>query len=202
MEQRKFKLNRIAAAVMIAMASAAAIDQALAGVGSIAYSDASGGAMTINTYYANSELPRTVVNPTTGAVISASGGIRKFIDTLPGIPGVTPVGANNLGNYLPLAVADKATYPGSDYYELGIVEYTQKMHSDLPKATRLRGYVQLETARNAATSKHIALKYPNGSAILDAKGAQIYAYDTPHYLGPVIAGTKDALRATRQTLRR
>ena len=28
-------------------------------------------------------------------------------------------------------------------YEIGIVEYAEKMHSDLPKATRLRGYRDL-----------------------------------------------------------
>jgi hypothetical protein len=70
-----------------------------------------------------------------------SGGIRKFVDTLFGL---TEGGANNLGQYIPLAVADTTTYPGSDYYEIAVVEYEEKMHSDLPP-TRLRGYVQLET---------------------------------------------------------
>ena len=63
------------------------------------------------------------------------------------------------------------------------------MHSDLPKATHLRGYVQLETADNSATSKHIALTYPDGTAILDANGAQVYAYDNPHHFGPIIHAT-------------
>lgn len=190
MKKCKFTLSPIALAVMLAIASPAAVNLAQAGAGSINYTDAYGGAMTINTFYANSELPKVVTDPATGAVVSATGGLRKFVDTLPGIPGVTPVGANNLGNYLPLAVADKTTYPGDDYYELGIVEYTQKMHSDLPKATRLRGYVQLETPANTATSKHIALTYPDGTPILDAAGKQVIAYDTPHYLGPIIAATK------------
>ena len=189
MEQHKFRLNPIAMAVMIVIASAAAINPAHAGTGSITYTDAAGAAMTINTYYANSELPK--VTTSAGVVTGATGGLRKFVDTLPGIPGVTPVGASSLGSYLPLAVADKTTYPGSDYYELGIVEYTQKMHSDLPKATRLRGYVQLETPANFGTSKHIALTYPNGTPILDAAGKQIIACDTPNYLGPIIAATKN-----------
>jgi len=77
-----------------------------------------------------------------------------------------------------------------DYYEIAAVEFNEKMHSDLPKATHLRGYVQLETAGNAATSKHIALTYPNGSPILDSKGVQVYAYDNPHHLGPLISSTK------------
>jgi FtsP/CotA-like multicopper oxidase with cupredoxin domain len=53
-------------------------------------------------------------------------GIRKFVDPLPSLPVATP---------------DTNAYPGSDYYEIELGEYTQKMHSDLP-ATRLRGYRQ------------------------------------------------------------
>ena len=62
--------------------------------------------------------------------------LKKFVDTLPGLNT-----ANNLGNSIPVAVPDTITYPGSDYYELSVVEFTQKLHSDLP-ATTLRGYVQ------------------------------------------------------------
>lgn len=73
--------------------------------------------------------------PGTGATASAvlappgvfTGGIRKFMDLLPS---------------LPIAVADTTTFPGSDYYVIALVEYTQKMHTDLPP-TKLRGYVQL-----------------------------------------------------------
>jgi FtsP/CotA-like multicopper oxidase with cupredoxin domain len=58
-----------------------------------------------------------------------TGGIRKFVDELPTIPAAVP---------------DISTYTGSDFYRIGLVEYTQKMHSDLPAAgTKLRGYVQL-----------------------------------------------------------
>ena len=80
--------------------------------------------------------------------------MKKFVDLLPGIPGVssftTPAngygadGSNNLGQYIPLAVKDTASFPGSDYYEIAVVEYTERMHSALPP-TRLRGYVQLST---------------------------------------------------------
>jgi len=65
--------------------------------------------------------------------------IRKFVDRL---PGVGAPGANGLGQYIPVAVPDTVTYPGSDYYELAVREYSEKLHSDLPP-TRLRGYVQL-----------------------------------------------------------
>ncbi len=115
-------------------------------------------------------------------------GIRKFVDSLPGL---TPAGINDLGQYIPVAIADTSAYPGSDYYEIALIQYTQKLHADLP-ATTLRGYVQLETTFNAGTSKHIALHYPNGTPILDSHSNQVYAYDNPQYLGPVIvAGSYD-----------
>lgn len=113
--------------------------------------------------------------------------LKKFVDSLPGLGSAN---ANNLGQYIPVAVADKASYPGSDYYEIALVQYTEKMHTDLP-ATTLRGYVQLETPVNAGSSKHVALKYPNGSPILDLNGKQVFAYDVPHYLGPTISAMKN-----------
>ena len=130
--------------------------------------------------YANSPLP--TVNPATGAV---SGGIRKFVDSLPGLG---PAGANNLGQYIPIAVADTTTYIGSDYYEIGLVEYTEKMHSNL-NMTTLRGYVQLSTAK--VPGKHIPLKYLNGTNIINATGGQVFAVDNPHYLGPLVIANKD-----------
>jgi len=87
--------------------------------------------------------------------------LAKFVDTLPGL---TAANSNNLGQYLPVAVADTTTFPGSDYYIIKLVEYSKKMHSDL-NPTKLRGYVQLNAA-----------------------GAQV---DPPNYLGPVIVATKD-----------
>ena len=87
--------------------------------------------------WANSPLP--TVDPTTGV---ATGGIRKFVDSLPGLGAA---GANNLGQYIPVAVPDTTTYPGSDYYEIELGQYTEKMHSDLPPTT-LRGYRQTNTA--------------------------------------------------------
>ena len=51
--------------------------------------------------------------------------------------------------------------------------------------------MQLETPANADQSKHIALKYPDGSPIKDATGAQVYAVDPPQYLGPTIVAQRD-----------
>ena len=66
------------------------------------------------------------------------GGMRKFVNELPGLGAGA---ANNLGQYIPVAVPDTTTYPGTDYYEIELVEYTEQMHSDLPPTT-LRGYRQ------------------------------------------------------------
>ncbi len=90
--------------------------------------------------------------------------LRKFVDTLPGL-GVA--NKNNLGNYIPVAIADTTTYPGSDYIQMGLQDYTQQFHSDLPTTTQLRGYIDL-------------------AAGADGK---------PHYLGPLIIAHKD--RPTR-----
>jgi hypothetical protein len=122
-----------------------------------------------------------------------TGGIRKFVDSL---PGVNAENANNLGNYIPIAIPDSNTFPNCDYYEIALVRYTQKMHSDLP-ATLLQGYVQLETPDNAAVSKHVQLKNPDGSNILMPSGAQAWAVDQPRYLGPIILSQRD--RPTRVT---
>jgi FtsP/CotA-like multicopper oxidase with cupredoxin domain len=70
---------------------------------------------------------------------NGAGGIRKFVDSLPGL-GVAH--ANNLGNYIPIATPDTNTFPGSDYYRIGVSEYHQKLHSDLPPS-KLRGYRDL-----------------------------------------------------------
>ena len=79
----------------------------------------------------------TVTTSSTAGVPTITGGIRKFVDSLPQLNT-----ANNLGQMLTIAVPDTATYPGSDYYIISLRQYTEKMHSDLPPTT-LRGYVQV-----------------------------------------------------------
>jgi FtsP/CotA-like multicopper oxidase with cupredoxin domain len=95
------------------------------------------------------------------------GGIRKFVDTLPGLNA-----PNNLGQMIPIAVPDTTTYKCSnmpnpaancvdaDYYEIELVEFSERMHSDL-LPTRLRGYRQTNMG---------------GTAV--------------HYLGPLIIAQK------------
>jgi len=111
--------------------------------------------------FANSPLPTIDVN---GNIVAGTG-IRKFVDTLPGLG---PTAANNLGQYIPVATPDTITYPGSDYYEIAAVQYTEKMSSDLPPTT-MRGYVQLN----------------NGTS----GGANTVLPAPVHYLGPIIIAT-------------
>ncbi|MFY1619938.1 hypothetical protein [Micromonospora sp. WMMD736] len=66
-------------------------------------------------------------------------GLRKFVDALP-VPGEQA---------LPVAVPDTISYPGCDYYEIGLQEYAQRLHRDLP-VTRLRGYRQLNLGTDAS----------------------------------------------------
>jgi FtsP/CotA-like multicopper oxidase with cupredoxin domain len=73
----------------------------------------------------------------------AGTGIRKFVDALPGLCALGQ--RNALGSCLPLAVPDTTSYPGSDYYELGVSEYQTRFHTDLPQPARERGFVQLNT---------------------------------------------------------
>jgi hypothetical protein len=127
-------------------------------------------------------------------VTNAIFGIRKFVDTLPGL-GATNTGVgtgqNDLLQYIPVAVADKTTYTGSDYYEIALVQYKEQLHADLP-VTTLRGYVQIWTPALAAANPglgKVALTYPNATPILDNQGQQVYGVTTPQYLGPIITAT-------------
>ncbi|PWB54837.1 MAG: hypothetical protein C3F06_03435 [Candidatus Methanoperedenaceae archaeon] len=109
--------------------------------------------------YATITGPVTAITLTNGG--SGYGGMRKFVDSLPGL---NIAGANNIGQYLPVAVPDITTYPDTDYYEIELGEYTEQMHSDLAP-TKLRGYRQTNT------------NDPNISRF--------------SYLGPVIVAHKD-----------
>ena len=142
------------------------------GTGATATATVTGGVITaisVNTPGSEYYAPVVSISDATGTGASATatldpttfaGGIRKFMDALPGLGAGA---ANLLGQYIPTALPDTTTYPGSDYYEIALVEYTEQMHTDLPPTTH-RGYVQ----------------EVNGVAV-----------DTPHFLGPVIVSTRD-----------
>jgi hypothetical protein len=95
-----------------------------------------------------------------------TGGIRKFIDSLPGLG---PTGANNLGKFIPIAVPDTGAYPGTDYYIIELREYTEVMHTDLLSTpTTLRGYVQVD-----GTGTPIAPIHYLGPLIIANKGRPV-----------------------------
>jgi len=119
----------------------------------------------------------------TGQHAAVSGGIRKFVDTLPGLDAAN---ANNLGQYIPVAVPDTETYPGTDYYEIAIVQYREQMHSDLPP-TLLRGYVQLSTPVVPGEQVPLANELLDGTLV----DTGYLGVTPPHYLGPTIAATKN-----------
>ncbi|GAB4501670.1 MAG: hypothetical protein Fur0035_12130 [Anaerolineales bacterium] len=100
---------------------------------------------------------------------SLTGGIRKFVDALPLLDAA---GANNLGQYIPVAKPDTITFPGADYYEIELVQYSEQVHSDLPPTT-FRGYHQTNFGTDG-----------NGNNTIAPPA-------TPHQLGPIIIATKD-----------
>ncbi len=129
----------------------------------------------------------TIKKPGSGYVTP---GIRKFVDTLPGL---TDAGENNLGQYLPVAVPDTTTFPGTDYYEIALVQHREQMHSDL-SPTLLREYVQLSTS--VVPGKRVPLV----NELVDGSQQTIAGHtgvDDPHFLGPIIVAQKD--RAVRIT---
>ncbi len=77
--------------------------------------------------------------------------IPKFVDALPGV-GAANASAT-LGTYIPIAVADTTTFPGSDYYTIELDEYQQKLHSSLGPTT-LRGYKDVNGATAADRENH------------------------------------------------
>jgi FtsP/CotA-like multicopper oxidase with cupredoxin domain len=95
-----------------------------------------------------------------GGPFAAGTGMLKFQDALVDLRTV-------------IATPDTTTFPGADYYEIALVQFSQKMHSSLPPTT-VRGYVQVPTGSSGC-------------------GAALAA--TPTYMGPTIVATKD--RAVR-----
>ncbi|MBI3843808.1 MAG: fibronectin type III domain-containing protein [Planctomycetes bacterium] len=76
--------------------------------------------------------------------------LRKFVN---GLPGLGYENQNDLGQYIPVAVPDTARYPGSDYYEIGLKDHNEQMHSDLP-ISKIRGYYQVNSTDAAVRASH------------------------------------------------
>jgi spore coat protein A, manganese oxidase len=78
--------------------------------------------------------------------------IRKFVVRLPGL---ASAGANEIGQYIPVASPDKRTYPGTDFYNIAMQQYGELLHPDLPRATRLWGYADATNPKLAPVNKYL-----------------------------------------------
>ena len=121
---------------------------------------------------------------------SVSPPLRKFVDAL---PGVGYANKNNLGQYIPLAKpVNLATFGTDDYYEIGLRQYNEQMHSDLPGpnstaaysgasyGTKLRGFYQKPGPTQTACD--FVTTFPHNSSCVDTSS---------HYLGPMILAYRD-----------
>ena len=103
---------------------------------------------------------------------SIAGGMKKFVDPLP-----------MFGSDIPVAVGVDFG-DGSKSYEIGLVQYTQQMHSDLATPTLLRGYVELTDCASGVPLLNVLM---DGTTV-DTGYCSVSA---PSYLGPAIVTAKD-----------
>jgi spore coat protein A len=70
--------------------------------------------------------------------------IRKFVTSLPGLG---PSAKNEIGQYIPLATKNTITFAGqqTDFYNMAVATYSERMHPDLPGKTDFLGYFDLAT---------------------------------------------------------
>src|ERR1035437_6278805 len=113
-QRSSFKFSPIAAAVAIVMTSQFVANVAQAGAGFGSGVDKTNAPVAVPTFYANSPTGpaptlvngKTTIVPLTNLPEVATTGkaLRKFVDTLPGIGAAN---ANKLGQYIPVALAEK-----------------------------------------------------------------------------------------------
>ena len=172
------------------------------GTGATASAVLNGGAIesiTVDSAGTGYTAPIVVITDGTGTGAEAtpilsnvSGGIRKFVNRLPGLGSGA---ANDLGQFIPVGVpetTDRFSGRMADYYEIALVEYEEQLHSDLPP-TRLRGYVQIVpegwTGTDILGNSYSAVPLTTGNGLtvnIQIGGAQAYGATKPHYLGPTI----------------
>ena len=70
--------------------------------------------------------------------------LRKFVTSLPGLG---PAGKNEIGQYIPLATKRSINFAGksTDFYSVGVGQFSELMHPDLPGKTDFFGYTDLST---------------------------------------------------------
>lgn len=219
--QKKFRLNRVVSAALLAGVGAGGLQPVWAGPGYGDAVDLNQNPFLIQTYFAQSPTGYklwTKVAPDGTTVLDANGqpvldsalgapdsfspanrlafkaaliakygpagmpqgafgpsgkAIRKFVDPLPQLDKPQTMADGVTQKYIPVAKATKWVNPqgavtADDYYEIAAIEYADRFHSDLIKATTLRGYVQIdhEASNGRAAlpgSKSLLLYYPNSS---------------------------------------
>ncbi len=129
--------------------------------------------------------------------------LQKFVDPLPNV--CVPTAASGWANCdaaavgmdknIPIAVPDIVSYPGSDYYELELVEFQEPMHSDLlTTPTTLRGYRQVGKATdtsNGCTDPALDPANAGGTNCQQTDNIAFPVNPKAHYLGPIIIAAKD-----------
>ena len=159
---------------------------------------------------ANAGAVTSIIVDTPGAGYLTPG-IKKFVDTLGQFgSAVDPLNPTPY-NRIPIAVADTTSFPGTDYYEIGLVQYRQSFSSSLPNPTLLRGYVQLSTSvvpglNVALTNANLDPTKPASDALLPNPITGLpdptrvaHGVTPPAYLGPTIVAQKN--RPVRITFR-
>ena len=212
-ESRTCKPNPVIALMLLALGAQFPANVAQANGAYGTNTDLAGKTISVPTYFANSPQGlQPAWDPATSAIkpgvfVDTGKPLRKFVDPLGGAyNGLETLNSmTDLQAGIPVAIPEPWVTPAGatttdDYYEVAVVEYTEQMHSDLPKATRLRGYVQIETetirtkglkdVTGVVGSEHIPAVYPDGTPIRDAAGNQVYFVHKPHYLGPSIVAFK------------
>lgn len=98
--------------------------------------------------------------------------IRKFVTTLPGL---NPAGANNIGQYIPIAKNHPVKFAGkmTDVYNLGVAKYKETMHPDLPGPTTFFGYGDLGSAMKDTFGKNQNSQKYLGQVIVAKRGTPI-----------------------------
>jgi FtsP/CotA-like multicopper oxidase with cupredoxin domain len=217
-------LNQVAhACLSVVIAASAPGAFAAAGFGDTNGPD--GAQIRTQTYYAHTPSGVRAAIPAEAAGIMGANysgntgtALRKFVDPLPQVGKLSTL-KDGTAKTIPVAVPTKWKTPAGvqtndDYYEIAVIQYSEKLHSDLKKPTTLRGYVQIDhEASNGRTamsgSAAIPLFYPDGVtpimiAATDALGhlatdalgkltgakVQAKAFAAPHYLGPAIEATR------------
>jgi len=115
----------------------------------------------------------TIGAPTCGGVNLTPCGSGAMATAIIGAPFTTGTGMLKFQDALPdlksaIAVPDTTTFPNSDFYVIGLVQYQTKMHTSLPPTT-LRGYCQLANATATTCSSQSYL----GPVILAQKGRPV-----------------------------